>query len=956
MYPSLETPWLSNGVVCNVLRNLLVVNGEHISYRALDVEEIGSVYEGIMGHAVHPMAGRCIGLKSKPQGVKKQIITVINLDQLLALDGGKRKKWLEGQAQASLPAKAARPLKTAASESTLLKAVAPRMDGELFDGSQVADSLVFQPTEERRRSGSHYTPRSLTRPVVEEALRSWLERCGQRPTAPQILDLKIRDLAMGSGAFLVESCRDPAELLEQAWTQEDLPPTLQSGGLVHGEDTLIYARHLIAQSCLYGVDKNPSAVNLAKLSLWLVTLSEDTPFTLVDHALKCGDSLVGYSDSEVQLGLLDQQLKVRWKLSTARQTTFDMDSRDDATDQTKRQELAHQEQHTNPLRLVGNLMVAAFFNSKKPKEREETAQVYAAMVSDVFRDEDLDDAAQQLLKYLKDGEHGITLFHWQLEFPEVFDRNQPGFDIFLGNPSFAGHVIIAISSHKEYTNWLRKVHAEGQGKYDIVAHFFRRCFIPLRSGGRLGLIANNAIYTAHSRIKWPGMAVVVVSVVHVFKETTTGEKRLYGRPVQKITAFPFVNGGHEDARPLAANAGQTQDISSPIATMERLIAENLKNQGVIFSYIDGEEVNNSPTHTHRRYVVNFGERNQEECWQEYPEMMKILEKKVKSKKFSSAAKVNTAHSRRAMVCWQHDHHAKNLYAAIARCERVFVITCRAVLNMAIAKVQSGNIFDQTLVVCTDPRYSHFSCISSMTHEVWMRLLCSSIGDVDRYSPTDCYVTFPFPVALLVKISEDNPTLMSLQQALDNTGEHDHQFRAALMIENNEDLTKTCNRFHDPEETDSQVMELRRLHGETDQAMLNAHGWGDIPTACGFGLDYLDLNDDVFLPPELQEHIDSGDLFFLKADEACAFQGQLRAYGVVSSKKKLPWRYRWPDAVGGEDVLARLLALNAEYYAEATQGLHSSKKKAAKASGKSGKRRGRPLKNPRSAEAGSLGLG
>ena len=232
----------------------------------------------------------------------------------------------------------------------------------------------------------------------------------------------------------------------------------------------------------------------------------------------------------------------------------------------------------------------------------------------------------------------------------------------------------------------------------------------------------------------------------------------------------------------------------------------------------------------------------------------------------------------------------------------------------------------------------------------MRFLCSSIGDVDRYSPTDCYVTFPFPAALLTKISEDNPILMSLQQALDNTGEHYHQFRAALMIETNEGLTKTYNRFHDPEETDSQVMELRRLHCEMDQAVLNAYGWHDVPTGCGFGLDYLDVNDDVSLPPELQERIDSGDLFFRDADEACDFAG------LIGSRRKLPWRYRWPDAVR-EDVLARLLALNAERYAqEVAQGLHSDKKKATKASGKPGKRRGRPPKNPRPVEAGSLGLG
>ena len=185
----------------------------------------------------------------------------------------------------------------------------------------------------------------------------------------------------------------------------------------------------------------------------------------------------------------------------------------------------------------------------------------------------------------------------------------------------------------------------------------------------------------------------------------------------------------------------------------------------------------------------------------------------------------------------------------------------------------------------------------------------------------------------------NQEAATQRQILESTGKHYYEFRAALMVKNNEGLTTTYNRFHDSEEIDSQVMELRRLHGEMDQAVLNAYGWHDVPTGCGFGLDYLDVNDDVSLPPELQKRIDSGDLFFRDADEACDFAGQLQA--VTGSRRKLSWRYRWPDAVR-EDVLARLLALNAERYAqEVAQGLHSGKKKAAKASGKPGKRRGRP---------------
>jgi hypothetical protein len=143
----------------------------------------------------------------------------------------------------------------------------------------------------------------------------------------------------------------------------------------------------------------------------------------------------------------------------------------------------------------------------------------------------------------------------------------------------------------------------------------------------------------------------------------------------------------------------------------------------------------------------------------------------------------------------------------------------------------------------------------------------------------------------------------------------------------------------------------------DQAVLAAYGWSDVHTACGFGLVYLDLEEDAQLPDELQERIDSGVLFFWEAGEALGFQGQLQAYGAITGRRKLPWRYRWPDAVR-DDVLARLLALNAERYEEEVNlGLHSKgakqAAKAAGAGGASGKRRGRPAKATQAGETGGL---
>jgi hypothetical protein len=155
----------------------------------------------------------------------------------------------------------------------------------------------------------------------------------------------------------------------------------------------------------------------------------------------------------------------------------------------------------------------------------------------------------------------------------------------------------------------------------------------------------------------------------------------------------------------------------------------------------------------------------------------------------------------------------------------------------------------------------------------------------RYTPSDCFETFPFP-----ENWETHP-------AFDAAGRTYYEFRAALMIRNNEGLTKTYNRFHDAEERDPDIEKLRELHATMDRAVLDAYGWSDIPTDCEFILDY-----------EIDEE-EWGD-------------------------KKKPYRYRWPDEVRDE-VLARLLELNAaRAQEESRSGAAATKKRGKKATAKS----------------------
>ena len=266
-------PMVPDVTVWNVLKNLMMLDGERLSYRTLDVEQIGSVYEAIMGFKIEVTAGRSIAMRSQK---RTGPAVVVDLDQLLDADAVQRVTSLQNPAGRNFTDSEARALREAKSPEEIVAALDRRVDRDATPDILPPGVPVLQPTDERRRSGSHYTPRSLTEPIVSEALRPVLERLGPSPRPEELLELKILDPAIGSGAFLVEACRQLSTRLVEAWTIHGRPEALSKA-----EDELIHARRVIAQRCLYGVDKNPMAVDLARLSLWLATLAKDQEFTFV---------------------------------------------------------------------------------------------------------------------------------------------------------------------------------------------------------------------------------------------------------------------------------------------------------------------------------------------------------------------------------------------------------------------------------------------------------------------------------------------------------------------------------------------------------------------------------------------------------------------------------------------------------------------------------------------------
>lgn len=951
-----DIPQVSDGVVFRMLQNLLVLDGERLSYRTLDVEQIGSVYETVMGFNLEVAQGKSIAIKpTKSHGAP----TTIDLEALLEAGAGQRVKWIKDNADQKISGQVATALKKAESIEDLLAALDKKIAKKVTPNVVPKGAMVLQPSDERRRSGSHYTPRSLTEPIVRTTLEPILKQLADpeadlttvyvpsredkrrytkgelaarirlsekaveaankareigTPHPSQILDLKICDPAMGSGAFLVETCRKLGDELIKAWYAHDLVPT----DIPLDEDEVLYARRLIAQRCLYGVDKNQMAVDLAKLSLWLATLAKNHPFTFLDHSLRHGDSLVGLTRRQIigfhwepkkqkQLGedliqrRLDRATEARVKILNARE---DVPYRD------QEQRLAVADEALNVARMTGDACVSAFFAGSKKKEREERCDELFGKVSDWYasgHDINKRGPIAETAAQLQSGEHPIPPFHWEIEFPEVFTRNNGGFDAFVGNPPFAGRITSSLGNRNGYIDWLKALHPESHGNADLVAHFFRRTFSLVRESGTLGLIASNtirqgdtrssglrwmcnhngAIYSARRRVKWPGQAAVIVCVVHVQRSSLNVKPILDGRDVDQITAYLFHAGGHEDPQRLQQNAGKgfqgcivvgmgfTFDdtdragITSPISLMNELLEKDPRNSEVIFPYLGGEELNDSPTHSHHRYVIHFGERDEEDCRRNWPDVMKIVEEKVKPQRIESAKGGGNDKKKRAEKWWQFARTAKDLQEATVGMDRVLAVAFVSKW-FAPAFVPCTTVVAGPAKVIAIDNWAVYGVLQSRVHEVWARFLSSTLKDDLNYSLSDAFSTFPFPSNIPIRSFADD--------GIEELAETYYRNRATEMVASQEGLTKTYNRFHDPHEKSVEIQKLRELHDAMDRAVLEAYGWDDLAKTarCEFLLDYEEEDDEN----------ESGK----------------------KSKRKKPWRLRWPDEFRDE-VLARLLELN-----------------------------------------------
>ena len=894
-----------------------------LSYRALDVEQIGHVYEGLLEHTVARVPSVTVGLV----GSKKAKNPNLPLSELeSARMGGEDTllvlvKETSERSESAIRNALARPvdetafgrlLSVCGGDTTLSERICPfanLLRTDAWDDPIVYRENAFMVTlgADRRETGTHYTPKSLTESIVKTTLEpvvyvgpaeGKLREEWRLKSPAEVLDLKICDPAMGSGAFLVQACRWLAERLVEAWAAEEAGGRFITADGDVKEDAgeadpmptalderLLTARRLIAERCLYGVDVNPLAVELAKLSIWLVTLAKGRPFGFLDHNLRHGDSLLG-------IHRLDQLTKLKMDPDDGpyQQRIFGQNVAGSVTEAVE----IRKRLRAIPIRDIRDVETMARLDGEARKKLEAIELVADAMIGEVLRangnaraiDSALDSLAMQADVFLKgDVKMGIAIardaraalsvdlhndkpprkpFHWPLEFPEVFARTIGGFDSMLGNPPFMFGKNVTHNMGGSYNAYLINLNPEANKNVDLCAHFFvrvytlisvGRCFAMLASSSisegatgnaSLGRICSigGSIFQARTKIRWPGRAAVYVATVGIFKNRWRGQKILDGNPVSDISPLLTDEKGWA-LEPLDSNRGLAFVGVIPNGSglflcedeYHSLISIDDKYNDVLFPYITGEDLNAS-AQRQRRYIINFWDWPLARARQ-YQNVFKIVEERVKPHR----ATLSDAKKKTKEKWWLYEASAKNLFHAVGKSgffvkkpkgqsrslSRVIAIA-RISKTAAFTFIPTDAVYAAEVVVVANDDYGLFAVLQSSIHVAFAWNWAGKMKTDLRYSPTLCLVTFPFP---------------QINEPLRMAGERYYLNRQQLLESRAIGLTELYGRFHDPRDEDSDLFTLRGLSREMDLRVIESYGWGDMSLDHGFhDVAYLPENDRV----------------------------------------------------------------------------------------------------------------
>ena len=900
---------VSDWVMLEVLRAVQMARlpGEparRISFRDIDVEQIGYIYEGLLGYSCQDVKEITVGLIGK-EGEEPEIplATVEDLrasrrtDDALAIA---ILAWVkEDQPAATAPTKAA--LAKAIRDSAqvedadrALRAVAPtdpglrdrlrpfiglvRRDLRHRPTVMVPGGLLVVETPSRQTAGAHYTPKSLATEVVRYALEPLVydpgphqQRDGWVPVdSDRILELKVADIACGSGAFLVAAARYLSGRLVEAWQREEAVSRMTPRELE------THAIRTVIATCLYGADINAMAVEMCKLSLWLVSLDPRLPFSFVDDKILHGNSLLGLTNvrqlkrqhidpdaanSQQSLyeadvdGVLRQARRLREQLASEVN-----DSDPQRSTNTKRRQWHRYQEITAELTEVANAVIATGLKlGGKPGRALNVAYENLGIALGNAHPTDGSKPSRAMLDDILKAGLTPTVstdydrwkpLHWILAVPDVMDRG--GFDAVIGNPPFLGGKKLSGALGTNVRDWFVNVLADGTkgGAADLVAYFFLRAMSVLNGQGNLGLIATNTVaqgdtrevglrqmvdkgFTITRAIQSRSWPVASANLEYAAVWGTRGEVAptvpcvVDGVPVKQISTL-LEPGKDVDPRRLVENTkrsfigcyilGMGFTLNSDEAA--GYIEADQRNADVLFPYLNGEDLNSRPDTSATRWVIDFNDWPIERA-REYPDIFSIIERSVRPERQRTKPD-GTFVLRKPLPqrWWQYADKRPGLRREVADLDEVLVIALvsRTVMPMRVPRDQ---VFSHALGVFATDSFTSQAVLSSSLHQMWAIKYGSGMRNDPRYTPSDVFETFPRP----------KPT-----ERLAEVGRILHTDRREMMLRRDLGLTKLYNLVNDPDTGDAadpDFARLREIHVELDKAAMDAYGWGDVPLDHGF---------------------------------------------------------------------------------------------------------------------------
>jgi type I restriction-modification system DNA methylase subunit len=495
-------------------------------------------------------------------------------------------------------------------------------------------------------------------------------------------------------------------------------------------------------------------------------------------------------------------------------------------------------------------------------------------------------------------------FHWFVEFPDVMERG--GFDCVLGNPPFLGNRGISGYYGNSYLNWLTSNNPPSKA-VELVTYFFRRAYEILLPDGFMGLIATNTIAQGSARetgleyilsnkgtitfairsMPWPGLAAVEVALVAIRKGNWLKQKILGIKTVSHISAYLDDVAESINPYPLKANEGKSF-IGSYVLGLgfvlepheaEVLISKDSRNKDVLFPYLNGEDLNSRPDQSASRWVINFfdwpldrtakgswfkvGEKKQKEWIKtgtvpkdypgkvaaDYPDCLDIVERLVKPERQRKNENGHYALRKPLPQRWWHYADKRpGLYRAIAPLERVLVVA-RTSKILAFTFTNRDIVLSANITAIASDSEVVFGVLQSSIHAVWVWKYCTTLESRLIYGPIVAFETFPFPAYF--------------HTGFDSICKSFDQLRKTLFIQTNTGITSLYNVLNEPKPSASSLQllmkqnnssvstvlgyldQLRDLHRQMDLAVRDAYGWSDLDLEHGFHeVAYLPENDRV----------------------------------------------------------------------------------------------------------------